>query len=120
MSITLEEAKAQLNVVSDDDDAEITLYVNAANEWIAERVSDTSPTPVKLATLFLVDHWWASQRGPVGTPLDDESTIINGRAFAIPNRVLELLGPWLFDAIPSANYSFPDAVAFPDPVEWPA
>lgn len=120
MAVTLDEALEHLNITNSDDDDEVELYVNAANEWIAERVADTSPTPVKLAALFLIGHWWESQRGPVGTPVDDGSPFtFNGRAYAIPNRVLEILGPYLLDETPSPSYSFPDAVAFPDPVEWP-
>lgn len=120
MSITLAEAKTQLNIDVNavDDDAELTLYVAAANEWIATRVADTSPSPVKLAALFLVDHWWTSQRGPVGTPISEESVFVEGRGFAIPNRVLEILGPYI-TARATPSYSFPDAVAYPDPVEWP-
>ena len=118
MSITVTEAEDQLNITDSDSDDELTLYVAAANEWIATRVADTSPTPVKLAALFLVDHWWTSQRGPVGTPISDETVFVDGRGFAIPNRVLELLGPYI-TARATPTYSFPDAVAFPDPVEWP-
>lgn len=119
MTITLDEALEQLNVTSSDDEDEISLYVDAANEWIATRVTDTSPTPIKLAALFLVDHWWESQRGPVGTPLSDDTVTYNGRGFAIPNRVMELLGPYISGTSGSPVGSFPDAVAYPDPVEWP-
>lgn len=120
MSITLAEAREQLNVTTYDDDLELGLYVDAANAWIATRVPDTSLAPVRLASLFLVDHWWESQRGPVGTPLSDEGPVVlNGRAYAIPNRVLELLGPFLSTTIAVPMGSFPDAVGFPDPVEWP-
>lgn len=118
MPITLPEAKAQLNVAGDDDDGEIMLYVDAANEWIATRVTDTDPTPVKLAALFLVDHWWTSQRGPIGTPISEETMFIDGRGFAIPNRVLELLGPYITTTA-APRFAFPDAVAHPDAVEWP-
>ena len=120
MPVTLEDALDHLNITTRYEDGEVSLYVAAANEWIAERVSDTSPTPIKLATLFLIGHWWDSQRGPVGTPIDDGDLVtFNGRAYAIPNRVLEILGPWLLSEHTEPVYSFPDAVAFPDPVEWP-
>lgn len=124
MSITIEEALDQLNVtMSSPDVAEITLYMDAANEWVATRVSDTSPAPVKVATLILLDHLWETQRGPSSNPVDDETGTPYTFGFAIPNRVLELLAPYMnagTGAKPaSASYSFPDAVAYPDPVEWP-
>lgn len=117
MAITLPEALKQLNMQEPADTTELELYISAANEWIEERVTDTSPAPVKLATLFLLDHWWETQRGPAATPLDDDFTTGPGVGFAIPNRVLELLDPYLSKSTPT--FSFPDAVAFPDPVEWP-
>lgn len=121
MPITVDEALVHLNIDDIDDAAELSLFVEAANEWIAERVVDTAPTPIlTLASLFLVEHWWESQRGPVGTPVDDgDPLVFNGRSYAIPNRVLEILGPWLLDETAAPEFSFPDAVAFPDPVEWP-
>lgn len=118
MSITLDEALDVLNIPgSTEDVAEISLYMDAANEWIATRITDTSPNPVKLATLFLLDHLWQSQRGPASTPLSDEMVTVGSIGYAIPNRVLELIEPYRTKAAPT--YSFPDAVAFPDPVEWP-
>lgn len=125
MSVTIDEALVQLNMASPSAEvvAEVTLYMDAANEWVATRVSDTSPTPVKLATLFLLDHLWDMQRGPSTSPVDEETGTPYSFGFAIPNRVLELLAPYMgagAGAKPSAvSYSFPDAVAFPDPVEWP-
>jgi hypothetical protein len=116
MSITLDDATDHLNL--DDDSAdlyELSLYVDAANEWIATRVTDMSPAPVTLAALFLVGHWWESQRGTTNTPLSDEDTVIAGIGYAIPNRVLELIDPWRTRSAPRG--SFPDAVSYPDPVE---
>lgn len=118
MSITIYEAIDHLNLEDDSEDLdEALLYVNAANEWIATRVTDTSPAPVKLATLFLVGHWWESQRGTASTPLSDETVFVAGVGYAIPNRVLELIDPYRSRTAPV--FSFPDAVAHPDPVEWP-
>lgn len=124
MSITIEEALDQLNVsMSSPDVAEITLYMDAANEWVATRVSDTSPAPVKVATLILLDHLWETQRGPATSPLSDEMVTVASAGYAIPNRVLELLAPYMTLGVGSrpaaVSYSFPSAVAFPDPVEWP-
>ena len=123
MSITLEEALAQLNIDSPDDETELGLYIDAANEWVAKRVSDTSPAPVRLATLMLLDHLWETQRGPASNPVDEEMGTPATFGFAVPNRVLELLAPYMSagsGSKPAAStYSFPDAVAFPDPAEWP-
>lgn len=124
MSVTITEALDQLNVsMGSPDVAEITLYMDAANEWVATRVSDTSPTPVKVATLILLDHLWETQRGPATSPLVDEMVTVASSGYAIPNRVLELLAPYMAAGIGSrpaaASFSFPDAVAFPDPAEWP-
>ena len=123
MPITVDEAKTQLNITGSGDEAELTLYVAAANEWVATRVADTSPSPVKLATLMLVDHLWETQRGPATNPIDETGNPY-AFGFAIPNRVLELIAPYMtsgFGSKPAASsYSFPDAVAYPDPVEWPA
>ncbi len=123
MTVTSDEALSQLNSLDGvDDPVELELYVDAANEWVATRVTDTTPAPVRLATLMLVDHLWETQRGPVSSaPFDDSSFDRTG--YAVPNRVLELLAPYLTDGLgqsPAApRHSFPDAVAYPDPVEWP-
>lgn len=124
MTITLDEALAQLNYDEvPDDTSELELFIDAANEWVATRVSDTSPAPVHLATLLLLDHLWATQRGASSTPVDEELGTPVSFGFAIPNRVLELLAPYMTDGLGARpaqpSYSFPDAVAYPDPVEWP-
>lgn len=125
MTITFAEALSQLNIVgAPGDPTELQLYVNAANEWVAKRVSDTSPAPVRLATLMLLDHLWETQRGPASNPVDEELGTPGSFGFAVPNRVLELLAPYMTSGTgrkPAASsYSFPDAVAFPDAVESPA
>lgn len=123
MTITFDEALSQLNMESPEDPAELELYVDAANEWVATRVSDTSPAPVRLATLMLLDHLWETQRGPASNPVDDELGTPGTFGFAVPNRVLELLAPYMSSGIGAkpavSTFSFPDAVGHPDPVEWP-
>lgn len=125
MAITLEEALRQLNIPeapTGGDLLELELYIDAANEWISERVTTTSPAPVRLATLMLLDHLWETQRGPAGSPLEpdlDQGT--TGSGFAVPNRVVELITPWLVEGlgdVPASPIgSFPDAPGWPDPVE---
>lgn len=124
MSVTVEEAARQLNFVAvPADPTELTLYVAAANEWIATRVADTSPAPVRLATLMLVDHLWSTQRGPIGvSPLDDELSSPSLAGFAIPNRVMELIRPFMVagGGLPPGPVGvFPEAECWPDPsVRW--
>lgn len=124
MAITVDEAVAELNLDDDDDidvGAELGLYVDAANEWVALKVADltraaASPNVIRLATLFLVDHLWEAQRGPATQPLPgDEVVVVAGKGYAIPNRVRELLQP--FTARTEARGSFPTAGWWPDPVE---
>lgn len=115
--ITVDEAFEQINSNDPNDYSEVALYVGAINEWITDRVSDTTPGYVKLAALFFLDHLWSSQRGPSGTPLSAETIEVSGRGFAVPNRVLELLGPVLDDEHPAPQHSFPSAGGWPDPVE---
>ena len=119
MSVTLDEAKRQLNIPIADtsDDLELTLYVDAANEWVASKVSDTSLASVKVATLIINDHAWETQRGPGSSPLDDDDLVrVPGLAFAIPNRAVQWLEPHFVTA--TSLGSFPDAVDWPDPVEY--
>lgn len=117
MTITLAQAKSQLNIDPADSsaDTELQLYVDAGNEWVAEKVTDTSPAPVKLATLLLIDHLWTTQRSPTTSPLDTADTVSPGGLIeAIPDRVSGLLAPFITAQTPS--YDFPDVVDWPDPI----
>lgn len=113
--ITIDEAFDQLNLDDPNDYAEVALYAGAVNEWITDRVADTSKEYVRLAALFFIDHLWTSQRGPSRTPLSSESITVGGQGYAVPNRVLELLDPGLARA--EATGSFPSAGGWPDAVE---
>lgn len=116
MTVTIDEAIDHLNITESEDQVEVELYVNAANEWVATKVADPSAYAVKLATLFLIQHLWnSSQRGPTAVAIDDEIVTVTGVGYAIPNRVRELLQPYLVQAAPA--YSFPDAAYWPDAAE---
>ncbi len=119
MTVTRDQAADHLNMngVADVELTKLDLYVDAANGWVGSRVTDTAPSAVQLATLFLIEHWWASQRGPDAF-VDDEFVGVGSVGYAIPTRVQELLGPFMGRSSPSG--SFPTASAWPDPVEWPA
>ena len=119
MAITLADAKLELNIdvgdISEDD--ELELYVDAANEWVASKVEDTTTARAQLATRMLVAHLWETQRGPASSPLDDDGTLIRGAGYAVPNRVKELLGLASDMALRlSPSASFPDAGEWPDPI----
>lgn len=119
MAVDLDQTRLHLNYddpTDTDDDAELEFFIAAANEWVAEKVSDTTPTPVQLGTLELIRHWWETQRGPAAGDLDPDGGL-GIRGFSIPTRVTELLQPWLTGtATGSPVYSFPDAATWPDAV----
>jgi hypothetical protein len=119
MAITLDDAKTQLNIELDnyDDDTELTFYVNVANEWMADEVADPTSYRAQLATRLLVAHWWETQRGPAGSFDEAGGEGGAGTWFSIPNKVRELL-PEKQAAATTPVGSFPDAVAWPDPVEY--
>ena len=56
-----------------------------------------TPANVLQAVKIILKHLWETQRGASGLPLDniagDESVVINGFGYAVPNRALELLQP---------------------------
>lgn len=119
--VTLNEIKAHLNIEADvnDYDDELQFFLDTAAEWIATQVSDVTPAPVQYATGELVRHMWDTQRGPAAVDLDDESTGLGVLGFGIPNRVTEMLAPYLSSIAGLAPVgSFPDAADWPDPVCW--
>lgn len=112
MAITIEDAKQHLNKTGTADDDELTFFVGAANEWIANEVDDDDSFTAQLATRMLVAHWWETQRGPAANPIDGER---KGAWFSIPNKVRELLQSKA-DAALTPRFEFPDAGGWPDPV----
>lgn len=165
---SLEDVKAHLNKVSSVDDGELTLMLDAAEEWVAERVpsftsvavtervtatsgtvvlsrrptgpvmlagssgsvtgfrtsssagvlydvpygyapltatytaGDTAvPASVTLATAILAAHYWETQRGTSPSQLtalqnpDADPTFVGAPSYGIPDRVKELLEPFL-------------------------
>jgi hypothetical protein len=55
-----------------------------------------TPANVIAAAKIILKHLWETQRGASALPLDipgDESIVINGFGYAVPNRALELLQP---------------------------
>jgi hypothetical protein len=50
---------------------------------------------ISQAAAIILKHLWETQRGAAGLPLQglDDTTLIPGMGFAVPNRALELLAP---------------------------
>lgn len=124
MSVTVDQALDQLNFEdTEPDTVKLELFVDAANDWVESKVTDSAPPSIStLATLLLIQHWWErSQRGTNPPAASDPYADIEGRTYAIPNEVRELLDGYLSGSVrPSPTGEFPDAVSWPDPVEWPA
>lgn len=116
MAITLDDAKRHLNKQGAADDDELDFFVSAANEWIANEVSDPTTVTAQLATRMLVAHWWETQRGPAGGPIDrNGGAEIRGRWYSIPDKVRDLI-PELRHTTVTPTYEFPAAGGWPDPV----
>lgn len=57
---------------------------------------DVLPASVVVATLIIAEHLWKTQRGQAPTPLQTEDgTFVTGLGYAIPNRAVDLLRPYL-------------------------
>lgn len=55
------------------------------------------PDSIRVATLIIAGHLWDTQRGTASpSPLQqDDTTFVPGLGYAIPNRALDLLAPYL-------------------------
>ncbi len=58
------------------------------------------PAPIELAAKIIVGHMWDTQRGPSLRPTygGDETVVIPGMGYAVPNRAVELLAPYAIEA----------------------
>ena len=91
MIISLEEAKAHLNITDDADDALITAKIEAAQGYVAgfvdcEMTAEAAPAPVKEAVRLLLGTLYENR----------ESAIVaaNLGLLALPVGVLELISPY--------------------------
>ena len=86
--LTLSDAKAHLNVTTDDDDALITSKLATASEWVSlyigAEITDATPAPVNEAILQLASHLYANR----------EATLIGIQAQSLPMGFLDLLEPY--------------------------
>lgn len=64
---------------------------------------DPVPDDLRLATLIIAAHLWETQRGPVGVTTQftgvQGGTVVMPRGFALPNRALELMDPYMMSVI---------------------
>ncbi len=61
---------------------------------------DTAPAAISGAARIILGHLWQTQRGAVLRPSmsGDETTVMPGLGYAVPNRALELLAPFAVEA----------------------
>jgi hypothetical protein len=94
MIIEVEDAKAHMNVTSDDDDALIEAKIGAAEAWIGEFIGSAlddaetfpngCPEPVKEAVRQLTAHLYENR----------EATIVGVTASDIPLGLFDLVAPY--------------------------
>jgi hypothetical protein len=101
MTVTLDTAKAHLNVTSADDDALITAQISAAAAYLgnvlgfaiddATQFPDGTPADLDQAQMMLVAHWYAQR----------EASFVNtaAQAIEVPFAVREIVANY-------RNYSF--------------
>lgn len=92
--LTLEDAKAHMNVTSDADDALIAAKIAAAEAWIgqfighalddAEAFPDGTPEPLKEATRQLVAHLYENR----------EATLVGVNMTTVSPGLFDLMAPY--------------------------
>ncbi|MGY3575283.1 head-tail connector protein [Bradyrhizobium sp. USDA 4504] len=87
--ITLDQAKAHLNVTTEFDDALIQGKLDAAKAWVAAYTagdvdSDTTAAPVREAVLQLTAHLYENR----------ETSLVGVTAQSLPFGLLDLLSPY--------------------------
>jgi hypothetical protein len=88
-AMTLEQAKAHLNVTFDTDDALLTDKLAAAKAWVSAYTAgdpdaDTAPAPIREAVLQLTAHLYQNR----------EASLVGVTAMALPFGFLDLLAPY--------------------------
>lgn len=90
-ALTLDDAKAHLNVTFEADDDLITAKIKAAEGWIAQYVGDFAttfpdgvPEPIKEAARQLVGHFYENR----------EATLDGQHAYVLPFGVSDLIAPF--------------------------
>lgn len=88
-AMTLDQAKAHLNITIDADDALLTDKLAAAKAWVssytaADPDADTAPAPIREAVLQLTAHLYQNR----------EASLVGVTAMALPFGFLDLLAPY--------------------------
>jgi hypothetical protein len=88
-AMTLDQAKAHLNVTFDADDALLTDKLAAAKAWVSAYTAcdpdaDTAPAPIREAVLQLTAHMYQNR----------EVNLVGITAMALPFGFLDLLAPY--------------------------
>lgn len=92
--ITVEDAKAHMNITSQDDDLLIADKITAAEEWLSLQIGakvwdiqtfpNGTPAPLKEAVRQLVAHWYENR----------EASLVGVTAEEIPFGVFDLIAPY--------------------------
>lgn len=62
---------------------------------------DPIPAALTLAALVIAGHLWETQRGPAGgMPGVNDEPVVIGVGYAVPNRAIELMKPYLIGTMP--------------------
>lgn len=93
--ITLAEFKDHARILHDDEDSEIQIKVDAANEYVAgfldvgaeELSTYEPPADLKQAALMVAAHWWENRESAQpdslhDIPLDASEILLNHRGWA--------------------------------------
>ena len=95
MTVSLDDAKAQLNLTTADDDALVTRLISAAKDWLeaqlgyklVNRFTTGSPATLNIppaldhAVLLMVAHWYANR----------EATLVGVSAASLPMGVSDIV-----------------------------
>ncbi len=85
VAISVAELKAQLNLDSEDDDALLSLKIEAAEAYAASFIGgpipDPAPAAIRQAVLMLAAYWYEAR----------EAATVGGNPYAVPFGVHDLL-----------------------------
>lgn len=92
MSVSLEDAKAHLNITIDADDALITRLISVAQDWlerqlgygIATRYPDGMPPAINHAVLLMVAHYYENR----------EAALVGVNAQTLPFGVIDIVNDY--------------------------
>ena len=126
--VTLDQVRAHLNLddpIDTSHDTEIELFIDAVTAHTEDRYGtvDTAPADLKLAALEDIRGLFQpGQVGPIAAfGAFGAENVDTGPTYR-PVRLWPRVDAWLDRATRASSGpagDFPDAIAWPDPVEWP-